>query len=452
MHADPSRARRIAGLLLSALVVVAGCLPPKKPPVLAELSRRSERTPVVLLPGITGTRLRESGTGRMIWGSGRSLFLPRDAGYSLAVPLAGAPGAEPGLQTDGPVTRVSVFGLLRFEVYSAVIRLMEANGYQHGDLSDPRPDDDFFVFTYDWRFGNVRAAARLAEDLERLRSVRGESVLRVSLICQSNAARIGRYYLKYGGAPLERAESGSARSPTRVKVDKLILVGTDNAGAIRTLTDLNRGRRYVPVIGRRFSPEMVFTFESIYEDLPLARRDLFFDIEGQLLDVDLSDAGNWKRFGWSIYKGKVARRLRKERARRIFGSEQQREAFLQRSLDRARRLQEVLARDVEGFGATRYYSVQNGQRPTEKRALLVEKNGGWRTLFFEDGAVKDDPWLRSLATEPGDGHATLTSQTALSPQELAALAGPTVWVDEPHRVIVLARATHRAILEFLAEP
>ena len=96
--------------------------------------------------------------------------------------------------------------------------------------------------------------------------------------------------------------------------------------------------------------------------------------------------------------------------------------------------------------------IQNGLRPTERRALLEQRNGRWRTRFFHDGAVKDDPWLRSLATEPGDGHATLTSQMALSPQERSALVRPPVWVDAPHRTIVLDRATHRAILEFLREP
>lgn len=441
----------VLAALLAGAISLTGCLPPKRPPVLEDLVRRADREPVILLPGITGTRLREPG-GRVVWGDGRSVFLPRDGGASVAVPVPGAPAEGRALVTDGPVARVNVFGLLRFEVYSAVIRLMEANGYRHGDLDEPRPDDTFFVFAYDWRHGNTVAAARLGEALERLRRARGEDVLEVSLICQSNAARIARYFLKYGGATLERAEAGRASPPEDVRVRKLILVGTANGGAIGTLTDMQRGRRYVPILGRRFRPEMIFTFESIYEGLPLLREDLFIDREGNVLRVDLGDPRSWKRYEWSVYRPAVRRRLERGGAGEVYGTESQRDAFLAGALDRARRLQRLLGQDVEDFGATRYYMIQNGQRPTEKRALLEQRNGRWRTRFFDDGAVRDDPWLRALATEPGDGHATLTSQMDLSPRERAALARPPVWVDVPHRTLVLDQATHRAILEFLREP
>jgi len=452
MRPRPSTARLGLLALIVAIVTASGCSPPKRPPVLEELQRRQDRAPLILIPGITGTRLRDPSSGRVVWGDGRSLFLPRDGGRTAAVPVPGAAAEGRTLETDGPVARVKILGLLRFEVYSTLVRLMEANGYRYGRLEDPRAEDTFFVFGYDWRLGNAVSAARLGDALERLRLARGEEVLEVSLICQSNAARIARYFLKYGGASLEQAERGEAHPPDRLRVRKLILVGTDNGGALGTLIDLQHGRRYVPILGRRFRPEMVFTFESIYEGLPLGHDDLFFDREGEVSAVDLGDVANWKRYGWSVYRPRVRRRLERREAREVYGNESQRDAFLARSLDRSRRLQRLLGRDVEGFGKTRYYMIQNGQRPTETRALLVRRGDRWRTLFFDDGAVKHDPWLRALATEPGDGHATISSQMEVSPQERAALVHPPVWVDAPHRKLALDPAAQRAILEFLREP
>ena len=86
--------------------------------------------------------------------------------------------------------------------------MLEANGYTLGDLDDPRPGESLFVFDYDWRRGNVESARMLSQALERLRVARGESALSVDLICQSNAARLARYYLKYDGASLADAEAG----------------------------------------------------------------------------------------------------------------------------------------------------------------------------------------------------------------------------------------------------
>ena len=86
--------------------------------------------------------------------------------------------------------------------------LVEAHGYQIGDLESPSETDNFFFFGYDWRQDNVVSVNLLAERLENLRKVRDVPELEIDLICQSNGSYICRYYAKYRAAQLEEAEAG----------------------------------------------------------------------------------------------------------------------------------------------------------------------------------------------------------------------------------------------------
>ena len=65
------------------------------------LARAEVRTPVVLIPGITGSKLRDRDTGTVRWGNTRSLFFPRDGktgwqanGDTLGHPLVTGPKWE----------------------------------------------------------------------------------------------------------------------------------------------------------------------------------------------------------------------------------------------------------------------------------------------------------------------------------------------------------------------
>lgn len=389
------------------------------------------RAPVVLIPGITGSKLRDRDTGEIAWGNSRRLFFPRDGGHSLALPIGS--GSEDRLEAFAPVLAIRVAGIRKVEIYAPLVRAIEANGY------------DLFIFPYDWRHGAIRAAGELASKLEALRVARGESTLHVTILCHSNAAQIARYYLKYGGASLEAAETQAVAPSDRIEVDTLVLIGTANGGALRTLQHMQEGRRYVPWVGRRMRPETLFTMPALYEALPLERDDLFFDEAGQLLDVDLSDPESWDRYDWSIYAPGPSRR---SSGQRRFGDDAQRALFLTDALDRARRLHALLLRDVAGFGPTRYYSIQNDAVPTPDRALLERKGDRWATRVAFDGRAAER-WPTAHA--PGDGHATVESQGALSPQERDALVQPPYVIPARHRKLVLHPETHRRILEILAE-
>jgi hypothetical protein len=420
---------RSAGGRLLLLLLLAGTLlscSVHREPVLAPLRDSPERSPVVLIPGITGSQLREPSSGRVVWGRGRNLLFPRDGGAEVALPFDTAARQEQGLEPFAPLLEIKLFGIYSKEIYAPIVRLMEKNGYRH--------EDDFFIFNYDWRYGAVRAAHELLARLEELRLARSEPKLRVTLICQSNAALIGRYLAKYGGATIPEAEAGLSGLPPTIEVDKILLIGTSNGGSMRVLRELLRGRRYVRWIGRRILPETLFTFESLLESLPVYREDLFFDGEGKSLDVDLFDAENWKKYGWSSHSDGAPAEL-----------------YLKAMLDRTKRLQRLLVSDPAGFVPPRYYSVQNSYRESPERAMLVRGEDGWHTYFEDDKPVRRDPYLLSLAASPGDGHATVESQNWLSPMESGALAHPPFYIEGGHFEIILSPATMQRTLQFLAE-
>jgi len=410
----------------------------------------SPRTPVVFVPGVTGVALRDEATDKPVWGKGKNLMRPHDRGHGIARSVT-ASHAGPRLLPDGVILDLRLFGVVRYRIYQELVDLFVANGFRFGDLAQPTPTDDFFLFSYDWRQDNVTSAVRLAEQLEQLRRARGQETLQIDLICQSNGAHVCRYFTKYGALDLADAESGRPRTPTGLTVRKLILVGTSNGGSIRVLRELNRGRKYVDVIGRYWAPETLFTFLSLYQDLPVYTTDLFVDENGRPVFVDLYDVENWKRFQWSIYGPKTSRRLSRGDLPPWFGTAAQREGFLGRALDRARRFHGLLHRDAAEFGATRYYLITSMGNDTSSRAVLTQEKGVWQTRFGDDKQVRRNPDLRSSVVVVGDGHATAASQVWLSPQEERRLGQNVLEVEGTHRRVILQEATHQQILQILAE-
>jgi hypothetical protein len=445
----PPLLRLAPGLWLAALLAVSCSqviVPIESPELVIE-----HRVPLLVVPGITGTALRDPATGKLAWGDGKAVIRPHDGGYGLVQPIpAGA--ARPGgaLQVAGVLTDIRL-GPIRKEVYGPIVTLLENHGYTHGDLRAPQPGEDLFLFGYDWREENAVSAARLADSLERLRRARGEERLEVDLVCQSNGAHVCRWFAKYGGGTLEEAETGVAGPPARVRVRKLILVSSSNGGSLRNLTWFHRGRRYVSLVGRRWSPEAIFSLRSLFEDLPIYRQDLFLDAAGEPLAVDLFAAESWQQYGWSVFSPRVARRLERSGQGDLFGDAAERRSYLARALDRARRFHQQLRRDIHGFGGVRYYLIQDVDNETPERAILTRHRDGWRTRFPGDRWLRRRPRLEGLLLGWGDGHAAVESQRWMAPQELKALAAEPARVDGDHFELILAPAAQRWLLRYLAD-
>lgn len=176
----------LVGLLAAAGLLTVACtrLPP---PAAGQLLREGPppEVPVVFVPGVTGSLLRDRATGELAWGAGRNLLVPRDGGYALAYPVAPPAAWEPRLEPAGVLEEVRL-GPVRQPVYGPLLEALEARGYRRGDLAAPRPGDSLFGFAYDWRRSNVESAGELVARLDALRRARGEERLTVDLLCQSS--------------------------------------------------------------------------------------------------------------------------------------------------------------------------------------------------------------------------------------------------------------------------
>ncbi|MDH3402086.1 MAG: hypothetical protein OES32_12945 [Acidobacteriota bacterium] len=417
------------------------------------------RAPVVFVPGLTGTQLEDPRDGSVIWGGAAQLLRPHDGGRLLTLPLdpraageaasAGREGLHPQAlyEPTGPLWEMRIPGWTK-PIYRPLREELERTGYRLGRLESPAAGETLFFFNYDWRRGNLESVARLARQLTALAAAT-PGRLEVDLVCQSNAARICRYLVKYGALGLAEAEDGRAPElPFAVR--KVVLVGASNGGAVRALEQLTRGRRYVPVIGRHLQPEVSFSLRPLFEDLPAPADPVFVDSRGRPLAVDLYEARNWQRYGWSIFDPESRRRLAAAPRPDLFGDEELQLSYLARRLDTARRLHRLLARDAPHFPAVRYYRLENRSAATMQAALLEPAGAGWRTFFAPDRRVARDRALRALAAAPGDGHATLESQRRLSPQEEAASQG-TYLATGGHFEMVIAPESLRALLAFLGD-
>ncbi|MEM7481004.1 MAG: hypothetical protein AAF481_07495 [Acidobacteriota bacterium] len=443
-------------------LMAAACRGPEPAPIPAVFAQipADDRLLVVFVPGVTGSVLKDAESGEILWGTGRQLLVPRDGGYALArsihQPVGGAPAAGRVRVETPDILRVIRLGGGRKKIYQPLVDLFERAGFAEGDLSRPEAGGTFFPFPYDWRQDNVASAQRLQVALEGLRRTRQQDRLVVALVCQSNGASICRYFSRYGGASLAAAEAGRADHDPGLEIRGMVFIGTANGGSLRILREVDRGRTYLPLVGRTQHPEVLFTFPSLYQELPDYRSDFFLDDEGKPVKANLWQAANWEKWQWSVFAPEAAKRLARQERPDLFGNLEQRRAFLKDQLARARRFRTLLRQGPAAAPVPPIFMVQNAYRETPDRAVLrplrkAPKGLRWRAHFTGDRWLRRQSYLRFRTSAPGDDHATRASQLWLSAAETAALAAEPFYVRGGHFEMILEPAAERRLLEFLAE-
>ncbi len=194
---------------------------------------RGERRPVILIPGIMGSKLRRGSDA--IWPNVKALFSdPRVLGWCQDDPVI----------SDGVLDQLVVVpNLIKVEAYSRLMEYLEEGlGYQRGK--------DLFEFGYDFR-QDVRTSARLlAKKIEGLGLRQG-----VTLIAHSLGCLVSRYYVEcLGGAK---------------KTRKLILMGGPHYGSPRALMTIVLGPRILPFgLMDAQLRNVTASFPGMYQGLP----------------------------------------------------------------------------------------------------------------------------------------------------------------------------------------
>ncbi len=314
------------------LVAVTGCsIGLRSAPDLAGLYNRAaefqdaSRNPVIVIPGILGSRLVDPATGRTVWGAFSGVYAnpaTAEGARLVALPMAeGVPLAElrDEILADGVLdrVRVSVLGLpVEQQAYLYILGTLGVGGYRDESLGRAGAiryaKDHFtcFQFPYDWRRDNAENARLLHEfivakkayveaELERRYGIhRG---VRFDVIAHSMGGLLLRYYLRYGPSPLPSDGSLPALTWAGARhVENAVLVATPNAGSVHALLELVHGIRFAFFLPR-YGAAALGTMPSIYQLLPRTRHRAVVagdDPEGTTLDV--LNPKLWERMGWGL--------------------------------------------------------------------------------------------------------------------------------------------------------
>jgi hypothetical protein len=354
-----------------------------------------DRRPVVLVPGMCGTRLETPG-GFSLWGTTRTLY--------VGARIRG----DGDVRTNGLLRELTVVpGLYAHDVFGGMVRALGRAGFAEGE--------DLHVLDFDWRQGICAGARALADLVARIRGFGDE---RVDLVAVSTGGLVVRTYLGYGGAdPLAGAppSADAARA-----IGRVVYVGAPQRGSFDALACLHRGFRFAPA-GRLFAPREAAACQISWDALPHPDDPVFVDEDGAPLAIDLYDPATWDR----LRLGDPATAA--ERAGCLA-----RALALHRALDRAADLPHP---DL--------YVIGGRHLPTPARALV--RRGGAGVHVPPPVPRRDDPTIGYLY-RPGDGELPEASLRGLP-----RLPPARVWEAGPkaHAAFASDPGVHRLVCEAL---
>ncbi|HEY0427737.1 MAG TPA: hypothetical protein VGC76_08130 [Pyrinomonadaceae bacterium] len=303
-----SRNSCIAFLLLFS-ACFSGCIGGgKKVPnlnlIFAATKTQKGKRPVIIIPGILGSRLENSETKEPVW-----VNLSPAKGDGLSLPISpNLAQNRDSLVPKGIVKKVNLSRFLpEFSIYQALTDAMENyGGYTEGDWENPDVAagglDKYYIFAYDWRRDNVENARLLIRKVEELKTKLGKSDLRFNVIAHSMGGLIARYAAMYGDEDLPAGDEKFSPDWAGARhFNKIFMFGTPNEGTMTALEVILKGYTIGGFYINNLNPEAVITSPAIFQLLPHQKTAKFYDENLNPLEVDLYNPETWKKYGWSAY-------------------------------------------------------------------------------------------------------------------------------------------------------
>lgn len=309
------------------LFVLASCHGPRRADLAAIYNIPAQqigdaRTPVVVIPGILGSRLENRTTGQKVWGAftygAADADTPKGA-REIALPMAmGVPLGElrddvfsPGV-LDLVVADVTPFRRIRIGAYVDILTTLAVGEYRDEELGNSGAINygglhyTCFQYGYDWRRDVSENTAELhqrildgQQQVREGRDLPADEHVKVDVVAHSMGGLVLRYYLRYGPTPLP--EDGSLPELTWAgakNVRKAILIGTPNAGSAKAVEQLVKGLNLNPLFPN-YRPVLLGTMPAIYQLMPRTRHQCVVDAESGE-PVDMLDVSTWEKYGWGM--------------------------------------------------------------------------------------------------------------------------------------------------------
>ena len=389
-----------------------------------QLERELVHPPAIIIPGLLGSRLVDTKTGKEVWpgslfdvalGRYRDLVVDLDAksGDNATLVSAGIAESKLGVDFYGELLRV----------------LVQYAGYERAALGGGRPRPGqrrLYVFDYDWRQDNVQTVRKLHDFILAIRADYADPTLKVDVIAHSMGGLMARYYLRFGNADVLQDNDLKVTWAGAGAINKMILLGAPNLGSVSAIEGFIRGQ----TVGlRRIPEEVVASMPSTYQLFPHRIVDWLYDTSGQRLDIDQFDTSIWREFGWNIFSAKMRRRAIEEKGLDYY---RKLTTYFERSAERARRFSWALTVcpnfDENSGGCSEVVEppvklvVFGGNCAATPSRWVVEVDGvGRRIVRFNPKQIRSKVEgidYADLMFDPGDGTVTkpsLLARDALSP-------------------------------------
>jgi len=406
----PSLLARCLPVAALALVACAGS--PTRPD-LGRLYRVgtefADTTPVIIIPGVFGSKLRDRTTGIEAWPGTARMILFGDY-------------RDLALDFDPTTLAVRPDNLEAFDIADAALghdfyrklieTLRDFGGYVRGSIgAPPKPGERrYYVYAYDWRQDNVESARGLDRLVEAIRRDYGDPELRVDIVAHSMGGLVARYYQRYGTEDVLDGRESQITLYGSTRVRKLILLGTPNMGSVSSLHAFLVGEE----IGfGRIPQEVLATLPSGYELFPHPLVTWLIDASGHSRSDDLFDDETWRRYRWSIFDPAVEARIRTAHGAEAEAYLTSLRRFFDYRLERARRFLWALS-TPEPPSQIRYVLFGGDCELTPARLALDDTGTNPVARLRPDEMrhhLADVPYPE-LMLEPGDGSVTKPSLLA----------------------------------------
>lgn len=393
-----------------------------------------DRNPIIVIPGILGSKLVETADGQIVWGrfgNGAIDHSSVEGMRSLALPVSASGWPRDGVKAEGVLSELELaWGLnFRFKAYSQMLAAFGAGGYldsAKGGLDSIDYGSEHFTcfqFAYDWRRSCAENAALLGEFIEEKRSYVAKERKRLygstapvkfDINAHSMGGLIARYYLMYGGRPLDADGEMPVTWAGARHVEKLIVVGTPNGGSVYPFNDIKEGFRLSPLVPR-FKAAAVGTMPSLYELLPQEQDGALIDEHSK--PIPYYDVAEWERRGWGLLDPAYADDLTALMPETPEPEERMRRAreHLAKLLENARAFHRAINRESRPPNSLELHSFAGDAVKT-----------GSRVQVSAEGEMQIIDWI------PGDGSVTRASvlRDMRKPDQAARrLVSPIPWTS-----------------------
>lgn len=384
---------------------------------------RPDRNPIVVIPGLLGSRLRNPETGQVIWGAfngGAANPADTEGIRALAAPIgadvaAGEPAGE--ATPDGVLDQVRVrLAGIPFELaqYAQILATLGAGGYRDESLGLAGVDyggDHFtcFQFAYDWRLDNAQNAVALKHFLDSKRQYVSQKyaevfnlemapdAIKFDVVAHSMGALLLRYFMRYGDQQLGAATPPAIDWSGAGYFDRAVFVAPPNAGTALTLLHLTEGRDFGRPVLPFYPPAVLGTYASLYQMLPRPRHHpVLWNGDHDTPLENLFDPVIWRRYGWGLAAADQDR-VRQQLFPAISGVEDRLSVATvvqERLLQRARAFAAAIDRPAGPAPGIQAMLVAGDTLETPRTLALDERSGA---LSIRDSGPGDGTVLRSSA-------------------------------------------------------